>query len=236
MLGYKQFRPHEKHVNRVHANDVLLLIVSGTLRFTENGVPIELHAGEYYIQFRQQTQRGEQESDAVYYFVEFLGLRTAQSKNAIPRRGTFDLDRIVPLCQSVRMISNYTQRTMMVYDLFRALSPRRVAQLEIQHTVMALCDYFHQHYTDQLPLEVVARKFNYSTDYLIRFFKNQFGVTPHQYITLLRIAHAKQMIEEGGKTLLATALACGYTDYSAFYRAFTRVTGVTPGEWGKQEI
>lgn len=235
MLGYKRFRLHEKHVSRKHPNDVLILLESGTLRFTENEIPIELHAGEYYIQYRQMQQRGDHESDACYYYVEFLGRRTNQTRNTIPRRGIFDAARIIPLCEEIRTVNtSYTQRAMMIYDLFRLLSPRRVSQPAIQHTVMELCDYFHQHYAEQLPLEEVARRFNYSTDYLIRFFKNQYGVTPHQYITFLRISHAKQLIEEGSQTLLAIALACGYADYSAFYRAFTRVAGITPGEWGKQ--
>lgn len=235
IVGYKQFKPHEKHVNRKHLNDVLIILVSGTLRFTEDGIPVELHAGEYYIQYRQHQQRGELESDACYYYVEFLGRRTDHQKNVLPRRGIYEAGYALPLCEELRNINmGYTQRAMLAYDLFRALSPRRIAQPAIQHTVMELYDYFHQHYTEQLPLETVARRFNYSTDYLIRFFKNQYGVTPHQYITFLRISHAKQLLEDGEQTMLAVALACGYTDYSSFYRAFTRVTGMTPGEWVKQ--
>lgn len=235
-VGYKCFKPHEKHVNRKHSNDVLLIIVSGTLRFTEDDVPVELHPGEYYIQYRQKMQRGDLESDAAYYYVEIFGRRTTQERNALPPRGVYDADRILPQCETLRAINwDYTQRAMGVYDLLRSLSARRIAQPAIQHTVMELCDYFHNHYTEQLPLEQVARQFNYSTDYLIRFFKNQYGVTPHQYITLLRISHAKQLLEEGGQTLLSIALACGYSDYSSFYRAFTRVTSVTPTDWAQLE-
>ena len=237
-VGFKRFSPHEKHVNRKYPNDVLLILVSGTLRFIEDGVPVELHAGEYYIQYRQLSQKGEQESDATYFYLDFLGNRTAQGKNALPRRGIYDADNVLPLCETLRAMNfencAYTKRALAFHDLLRCLSPRRIAQPAIRHAVMELCDYFDSHYTEQLPLETVARRFNYSTDYLIRFFKNQYGVTPHQYITFLRVSHAKQLLEEGEQTMLAVALACGYTDYSSFYRAFTRVTGVTPGEWVKQ--
>lgn len=39
LSGYKVFRPGEKHIDRVCGEDVLLILLSGTLRFSEDGVP-----------------------------------------------------------------------------------------------------------------------------------------------------------------------------------------------------
>ena len=42
----RAFQPGEKHVTRVCPEDVLLLMFSGVLRFTEDGVPVEVRGGE----------------------------------------------------------------------------------------------------------------------------------------------------------------------------------------------
>ena len=55
----RAFQPGEKHVTRVCPEDVLLLMFSGVLRFTEDGVPVEVRGGEYYIQKRGLSQQGQ---------------------------------------------------------------------------------------------------------------------------------------------------------------------------------
>ena len=57
------FQPGEKHVTRICSEDVLLLMFSGVLRFVEDGVPVEVHGGEYYIQKRGLLQQGVVPSD-----------------------------------------------------------------------------------------------------------------------------------------------------------------------------
>ena len=47
--SFRYFEPGEKHVTRVFTQDVLLLVFEGVLRFSENGRPIEVGKGEYYI-------------------------------------------------------------------------------------------------------------------------------------------------------------------------------------------
>ena len=52
LSAFRRFLPGERHITRVESGDVLLLMLEGTLRFTEDGVPVELTRGEYYVQQR----------------------------------------------------------------------------------------------------------------------------------------------------------------------------------------
>lgn len=54
----RQFLPEERHIDRLCGEDVLLLVRKGVLRFHEDGVLAELHAGEYYIQRAGLYQQG----------------------------------------------------------------------------------------------------------------------------------------------------------------------------------
>lgn len=235
--GHKEFAPGERHVTRCYPNDVLLVMLSGELHFTEDGVPITLRAGEYYVQYHMLRQIGERPSDAVYYYFEFYGQRTDAARQALSRRGHYPPE-VLPICARLCALEHETpntQKAAVFHELLCRLYRRQTAALTINHAAIVLCDYLDAHYTEQIPLEAVARRFNYSTDYLIRFFKSQYGVTPHRYITQRRMTRAKLLLSEGGMSMNEVALACGYTDYSAFWRAFTRANGITPGEWSRQQ-
>lgn len=78
-----------------------------------------------------------------------------------------------------------------------------------------------------LTLEEIAKTFFVSKFYLCRMFKSYSGISVHAYINRKRILLAKQYIDSGMSAGLA-AEAVGYQDYSAFYRAYVNVMGVSP--------
>ena len=94
----RSFQPGEKHVTRVCPEDVLLLMFSGVLRFTEDGVPVEVRGGEYYIQKRGLSQQGQVPSDCpVYYYVHFLGHWS--SEGGIRKRGPLPAEAQTLTCR-----------------------------------------------------------------------------------------------------------------------------------------
>ena len=63
---------------------------------------------------------------------------------------------------------------------------------------------------------------------LIRNFKSQFGITPHQFLVQLKTKNAKVLLEKGA-SITQTALECGFFDQSHFTKNFKSLFGVTPG-------
>ena len=68
-----------------------------------------------------------------------------------------------------------------------------------------------------------------SKSYLYRIFQADMGITPKAYLTQRRLMLARREIFLGAK---ATAVysQCGFTDYSAFYRAYKKHFGYPPAE------
>ena len=89
--------------------------------------------------------------------------------------------------------------------------------------------YLNNNVTSDISLEGLSRRFFVSKYYLCRAFKKRSGISIHGYITAKRIAYARQLIAEG-ETASSVAYKVGYGDYSAFYRAYLKQTGTSPGE------
>lgn len=64
-----------------------------------------------------------------------------------------------------------------------------------------------------------------------RVIKRIFGITPIQLIAKTRIAAASRMLRETERSVADIAQECGFSDHSAFTRAFRAITSVTPSQF-----
>ena len=101
LSAFRKFLPGERHITRVESGDILLLMLDGVLRFTEDGVPVELTRGEYYIQERGLLQEGPEVSDSPYYFYLHFGAVSGTMKPPTSPDGADSIPRsFFPFCGS----------------------------------------------------------------------------------------------------------------------------------------
>lgn len=77
----------------------------------------------------------------------------------------------------------------------------------------------------------LAQRSKLSPQRLARLTKRLFSLTPNQFITKSRIAAASRMLSNRDQSVAEIAHACGFSDHSAFTRAFRSATGITPSEF-----
>ena len=94
--------------------------------------------------------------------------------------------------------------------------------------------FIDQNYTGNLSLDVVANQFNVNKSYLLRFFKENTGLTVNNYILQKRILLAKNELRFSNKTLEVIAEECGLREANYFIRVFKKIEGLTPGEYRKR--
>lgn len=94
--------------------------------------------------------------------------------------------------------------------------------------------YLNENVDKNLSLDHIARHFFVSKYYLCRAFKKHNGISIHGYLTQKRVMYAKQLME-AGETASGAAYRVGFGDYSAFYRAYTKIVGSSPVNVGKEE-
>ena len=66
---------------------------------------------------------------------------------------------------------------------------------------------------------------------LIRRVRQIFRLTTGQMLLKLRIDAAAEQLRDNDRPVAQIALACGYSDQSAFTRQFRRTIGLTPLEY-----
>lgn len=88
-------------------------------------------------------------------------------------------------------------------------------------------DYLNHHFTENITLDALARKFFLSKYYLCHLFSEGTGLTVHQYVTNKRLTFTEELIESG-KPINEAAEAAGFNHYSSYYRAHKKKYGVSP--------
>ena len=93
-------------------------------------------------------------------------------------------------------------------------------------------DIIQAHFGDDLSLTELGRLAGLSPFHLVRVFEKELGVTPHGYLTQVRVESAKHRLS-GTDRLADIAAECGFSDQAHLTRLFKRQMGITPGKYRK---
>lgn len=91
-------------------------------------------------------------------------------------------------------------------------------------------EYLHEHLEENVSIAQIASLAGLSPYYLIRTFRKEVGVPPHQYQTIVRVNRACALLRSGA-SLADTACQSGFYDQSHLNRCFRKMLGVPPGEY-----
>ncbi len=91
-------------------------------------------------------------------------------------------------------------------------------------------DYLSDNYETDIGLEELAAIAGLSRAHLIRAFRKEFHITPHAFLTDVRIRRARRLLRAGEMPAEVAAM-CGFADQAHFTRHFKARTGVTPGQF-----
>ena len=94
--------------------------------------------------------------------------------------------------------------------------------------------YMEEHFAQDITLEELGKQAGYSRLHFLRLFKKDTGSTPHDFLTVLRLNHAKQLLIHTDQTLSEIGGACGFGSDAHFKTLFRNKTGLTPGNYRRQ--
>ena len=101
-----------------------------------------------------------------------------------------------------------------------------------------MLEYIDQNYQDpDLSLQQMGEIFHMNYGYFSQYFKQHTGKNFSQYLEKIRMEKAIELLENG-KTVTETMEAVGYLNRNTFYKAFTRVHGLSPKaykEWKQNQ-
>lgn len=95
--------------------------------------------------------------------------------------------------------------------------------------------YIVENLKEDIDMENTAKKFNISSSYFSRIFKDVLGYNFSDYINMIRIKKSKELLKEGILTIKEICYEVGYSDPNYFSKVFKKYEGVTPSEY-KQKL
>lgn len=93
--------------------------------------------------------------------------------------------------------------------------------------------FIDRHYGEPLTLEALAGSLYISKYHLSHEFSRYMGISVYRYLQKKRLLIARQMLAQG-KAPSEVYGACGFGDYTNFYRAFRSEYGVPPREFARR--
>lgn len=114
-------------------------------------------------------------------------------------------------------------------------APESSNSLVQNRKVEDILSYINRNITSPITLTQLAGEFFLSESYICRIFKATTGTTINKYITARRISIAKALLNDG-VSIMETYEKSGFTDYSVFFKAFTKAVGISPKKYSQYYI
>lgn len=103
------------------------------------------------------------------------------------------------------------------------------------HQVDDILAYINLNIASPITIEQLAGEFYLSESYICRIFKSATGTTINKYICARRISIAKSLLNDGSSVTEAYEKS-GFSDYSNFFKAFTRAVGLSPKKYAQCSV
>jgi AraC-like DNA-binding protein len=114
--------------------------------------------------------------------------------------------------------------------LQQTLNPAPPSGREPNHRLARAAEYIDDNYTRTLRLEEICVAADLSPSYLIRAFRQQYGMTPHAYVMNRRIEFSRAQLRRG-RAIAEVAADAGFADQAHLQRAFRQFVAATPGQY-----
>ena len=229
-----------------HTHDVseIILVTEGEGVRTVDNAQLSFHPGSIIIIPPNVPHQSHSDGEYMEIFI--------QADQPIPLAGNSNRDVIVLEDDEENAVSTLMKMMLyryikgekndptlsLMFDLVIQLLSEKCAALQRDPVVEDVCRLLALHYNDpQLSLAELLESTGYNKDHIRRRFIAACGVTPSEYLTSLRIEHAKRLLKRKNELQFSVAdigEMCGYYDPHYFSRIFKKEAGVTPEKFALQ--
>ncbi len=145
------------------------------------------------------------------------------------------INKLIRICSSSDPMKNAFADLNLKELLIRLIQSQHLQQViaesakdDTQSRLHYVLHYIHEHLTEKIAVDALSRKAYLSRNIFFKWFREQFGITPLDYINQERIKMAKQLLAHPGSKIQNVGNHCGFSDVNYFIRVFKKTEGITP--------
>jgi len=136
------------------------------------------------------------------------------------------IDEIIDLTN--RGVSSHAVEISMRTSQFLHLAAMDLQSYEMPTLTQQTVNMIEQNYTGKLELDQITNMLFVSRAHLIRVFKKEKGITPHQYLIQYRLSAAAQLLRYSTLSVEQISKQVGFSSASHFISSFAKANGCTP--------
>lgn len=160
-----------------------------------------------------------------YYLADWLQESLSLNNNESADNCVYNYRRYIFDATDIQDIYYIFERLLNKFLVFT------VSSGSLSREMQEIIRYIEKHYAENLSLEDLSAQVNYSKGYLCSIFRRELNTSFGNYLSKVRISHAKKLLTTSFLRLYEIAEQTGFYDYSHFARTFKKYTGFSPQEY-----
>lgn len=235
-----------------HSHVELVYMLEGQSLARADYREILLEKGDLFIAFPNQIHGFKDLGPVSCYLLIFPGdlcpdftalLQSHLPESPILKRHQRSDDNILPAIQALCLGQHAGQPygdaiakgyfTILLGSLLGQMTLKKVAS-DNMDTVRRIFRYCHDHYQQDLSLDMLESELNISKYHISHLFNQKLKISFTDFIRSLRIDDACNRLKQTDSTVTQIAFQVGYNSIRSFNRAFLQQTGMSPRQYRRQ--
>ena len=231
---------------------LFFFVLSGSGKLVYDGTEYSLTTGScVFIDCRKSYSHETAEDLWCLSWVHFNGPTVANIYQKFVERGGIpafipnNLDIYIKFFDDLYKVassSSYTRdmeintslSTLLCYLMCDSWHPEKVQPGTKKTVLLDIKKYLDENYEKKITLDSLSERYFINKYYLVRTFKEQFGISIMDYLLTVRITEAKNLLRFSNMTADEIGLKVGIGDQYYFSRVFKKVEGISIREYRKQ--
>lgn len=148
------------------------------------------------------------------------------------------INKLMRVCSSESIVKNIYADLNLKELLIRLVQSQYLEQISKDSQsnsnsgrLQFVLDYIRNHITDKILVDDLSARSHMNRSAFFKLFKDQFGITPVEYINRERVRLAKHLLTDSNLSVTEISWQSGFNDPNYFVRLFKKVEGITPGAY-----
>ncbi|MBE5732577.1 MAG: AraC family transcriptional regulator [Clostridiales bacterium] len=230
-IGHHITSPSHSHGPAVRSYYLIHLIEKGKGTIERNGVITNLSEGDAFIIHPNEitTYTSDKNEPWEYYWIGFSGAYSSDvmKKTTSKLFAKYQKSGLIALKNCIKNTSTLDEIEGLKI-LFSVLDSIKTEKVENRDIVSLALDYIENNYFRPISVVGISSQLGLSRAHFTTVFTKAVGEAPYNYLTKIRINHAKQYLSSTTLSITEIAYSVGFSSIERFSEQFKRYTSVSP--------